>query len=333
MRMAVVGLGFGDEGKGHVVSELCKYNNIDFVARFSGGCQAGHTVWKNSKKYIFSHLGSGTLDRVPTFWEKSCPVYIKKLVEEIEEKKDLNPNIFIDKKCPVTTEFDIYSDSKNHFTCGWAVGKTKEREEKKYHLSIEDLFFENILKWKLDEIGAYYKGYYEKEVSIKKLDQFKKLVDKNIFIVSENICEDKNIVYESSQGVLLDQDHGVFPYVTRSSVIPKRNIDKWVLVTRCYLTKHGIGPFFENDIDVNNIDETNVYNEFQGNFRISSLRYDLLEYAFSKIPNYGEKNIVVTCIDQVANGIDIVNNIQKLFKNKIENIFYTNKNDGKLLKA
>ena len=67
---AVIGLGFGDEGKGSVVSYLTKACDSTIVARFSGGHQVGHTVCTNNTRHVFSNFGSGTLNGTPTYWSK-----------------------------------------------------------------------------------------------------------------------------------------------------------------------------------------------------------------------------------------------------------------------
>ena len=67
----VIGLGFGDEGKGITTSYLCKkLEGTKIVVRFNGGHQAGHTVVFNGKRHIFSSWGSGTLQGIPTYWSE-----------------------------------------------------------------------------------------------------------------------------------------------------------------------------------------------------------------------------------------------------------------------
>ena len=69
---AVIGAQFGDEGKGLVVDYLCSQVENPLVVRFSGGAQAGHTVWHKDKTHIFSHFGSGSLRGASTYWSSTC---------------------------------------------------------------------------------------------------------------------------------------------------------------------------------------------------------------------------------------------------------------------
>ena len=69
---AVIGLGFGDEGKGLTVNHLANKLDNPLVIRYSGGQQAGHTVIKDGYKHTFSNFGSGTLSGAPTYWSKYC---------------------------------------------------------------------------------------------------------------------------------------------------------------------------------------------------------------------------------------------------------------------
>ena len=73
MNSAVVGLGFGDEGKGLVTDYLCSKNpGSTLVVRTSGGHQVGHTACRDGYKHMFANFGSGTLLCCPTYWDKRC---------------------------------------------------------------------------------------------------------------------------------------------------------------------------------------------------------------------------------------------------------------------
>jgi adenylosuccinate synthase len=84
----VVGLGFGDEGKGITTDWLCSQNQKSIVIRFSGGQQAGHTVMiGDDKKHIHSNYGSGTLRGVPSYFSEHCSIYLPTLWTETEKTK------------------------------------------------------------------------------------------------------------------------------------------------------------------------------------------------------------------------------------------------------
>ena len=140
-----------------------------------------------------------------------------------------------------------------------------------------------------------------------------------------------DLIAEGSQGLLLDQHHGFFPHVTRSNTGTKNLIEMGLepelfLVTRAYQTRHGNGPMSNIGLDLNlikNKDETNVYNEYQGEFKKTVLDLSLLQYATYK-DEYIRDNIlnatlVITCIDQLNTRFPItltLKNDIKYFDNK-----------------
>jgi adenylosuccinate synthase len=138
-----------------------------------------------------------------------------------------------------------------------------------------------------------------------------------------------DIIFEGSQGLLLDQHYGFFPHVTRGNVgttnileINGGNDVDLYLVTRAYQTRHGNGPMTNDsiDFDVDNPNETNVDNEYQGEFRKSILDVSLLEYGINKdkyIRN-NNKNLVITCLDQVDEYVFTYNGLMELCKDEDE---------------
>ena len=136
LKAAVIGLGFGDEGKGTTTEYLCSQFSNPLVIRFSGGHQAGHTVVHDDVSHIFSNFGSGTLSGYPTYWSKYCTVYPFALLNELEIllEKGITPKLFIDPQCPITTpydkEYNQLSEKKNkHGSCGVGYSATIEREK------------------------------------------------------------------------------------------------------------------------------------------------------------------------------------------------------------
>ena len=164
MNKAVIGLGFGDEGKGLTTDYLCSLNPNSIVVRFSGGQQAGHTVVIDEKRHVFSNFGSGTLREIPTYWSKYCTMDPIGIINELHKLKKLgiNPLLYIDSDVPVTTHYDkwINKNSKTNIengTCGVGIYQTIKREQDHYSLTFKDLFHPKILNIKLDLIRQYYK--------------------------------------------------------------------------------------------------------------------------------------------------------------------------------
>lgn len=310
---AVIGLAFGDEGKGLVTNYLCLQNPGATVVRYSGGQQAGHTVVMDGKRHVFSNFGSGTLRGNPTYWSKYCTLDPIGIYNELQILLGLGitPILYIDAKCPVTTPIDKIINSSNlaDGTCGVGVGNTLQREEKFYSLLFEDLFYPSVVDMKLDLFSRNLHNFVKSE-----LEPFLYCVNyitksPRIKLVYGIPNSTEGYIFEGSQGLLLDQHYGFFPHVTRSNTGTTNIIDMgfspdtWC-VTRAYQTRHGNGPMTNRQYPHNfklNPNETNIHNKYQGEFKISILDLDLLKYGLSKDPilNTRRDNLVITCLDQV----------------------------------
>lgn len=322
MIYAVIGLGFGDEGKGRTVDRLCALHPDSLVVRFNGGHQAGHTVVRDGVRHVFSNFGSGTLLGVPTYWSKFCTVDPVGILNEYEvlKNKGIKPKLYIDAKCPVVTPSDSMHNksSKNYArngTVGVGFGATLQREEDYYSLLFEDLFHPQIAMEKLRNIRAYYKNCFPGE-EIEHFVRASRFATDN-FEISYGMPQYDNYILEGAQGLLLDQHYGFFPNVTRSNTGTKNIIKlfpdedvKFYLVTRAYQNRHGNG-FMTNlsvpfDQSIKDLDKTNVNNAYQGSLRVSPLDLDLIEYAIKKddgIRNTwnSHKKVIVTCLRHVKN--------------------------------
>jgi adenylosuccinate synthase len=341
-KIAVIGLGFGDEGKGRVVDWLCsKYDNHRekaVVVRFSGGANASHNVFHPDGKvsHAFSHLGSGTFRGVDTYWSEFCPFDPIELNCEISKliKKDFSKIgclLYVNSNCPVVTPYDhIYSLRQNsitkHGSCGMGIAATWEREENHYSLRAGDLLYPDVLKYRLEKIKEYYKN--KGIVTEVDMDSYFQYGFHKLLVVNYLPSYYTNYIFEGSQGLLLDQNYGFFPHVTRSNTgtqnlsslgfDDERNTNDeeyQILVTRAYQTRHGNGFHSTEHIPHNireNPYEKNVTN-IQGEFRRGLLDLDLLRYAISKDKNLnGPQNrrknlLVVTCLDLIENEWRLVN--------------------------
>lgn len=313
MIKAVIGLGFGDEGKGQIVNYLCKNFRIDLVVRFNGGHQAGHTVINNGVRHVFSNFGSGTLQGIDAYWSEFCtidPIGIQNEYK-ILQQKGFEPVLYINSKCPVTTPYDksqnqIYN--MGYGTVGVGFGDTINREEHYYSLLFEDLFYDSVMREKIRLIEQFYRNQFDLKHFYNAID----FVKANCYKI-DSLPKANNYLLEGAQGLLLDQHYGFFPHVTRSNTgsanIQKLFPDKEVefyLVTRAYQTRHGNG-FMTNEKISHHIklknSETNVYNKYQGEFRYSLLDLDLIKYAIEKdkFINSSRRKVVVTCINDIKN--------------------------------
>ena len=135
----IIGAGFGDCGKGLVTNFLVFDLKSTLVVRFSGGQQAGHTVVEKGIRHVFSNFGSGTLKGIPTYWSRFCTVDPIGIVNEMADliKKGVDPILFIDPSCPITTPYDVMHNQRtdnDNGTCGVGVGTTWQREQDHYYL-------------------------------------------------------------------------------------------------------------------------------------------------------------------------------------------------------
>ncbi len=107
----VIGLNFGDEGKGARVNYLCSNRQKPLVVRFSGGHHVGHTVeLKDGRRHVFHSFGSGTLKSAPTFWSKYCTIYpitFMKEYTDIKNSFDILPVSYFDPNVAITTIWDV----------------------------------------------------------------------------------------------------------------------------------------------------------------------------------------------------------------------------------
>ncbi|MCO6500060.1 MAG: adenylosuccinate synthetase [Vicingus serpentipes] len=303
----VIGAGFGDEGKGHTVNELVSLYKDPLVVRFNGGPQAGHTVIHNGIRHVFSHFGSGTLQGAKTFWSKFCPVEPGAFIQEYNKLNSvgITPEIIVDPLCPIITPFDRYVNQERdngNGTCGIGVGPCIARTKTTpYKLYVRDLRNKYVFNKKLDSILDYYCStskpflYCDEERQL--FEQYAFELHKRITVANKIPSRTKTLIFEGAQGLLLDQEIGFFPHVTRSytgSQNARVLLAEWGInvytcfhyVTRPYLTRHGNGPlpyedeyflYYLKDEVIQN--ETNILNKWQGKFRYAPFNLPLLKYA------------------------------------------------------
>lgn len=241
----VIGAAFGDEGKGLVTDYLCTEDPANtIVVRFSGGQQAGHNVVIGDKTHIHSNYGSGTLRGVPSYFTEHCTAYLVTMARELEKlkSKDVEPKLTVNPLTKLTTPYDIalnrIREKINKMgSVGLGVGATMERTEKSgYKLYAIDLLHRDIFLQKLAGIEEYTQNIifglklgsensklYE-DILKEEMEAFMTAVDGdpmfNIVGYGE-LIKYKNLVFEGSQGILLDQDHGIFPNVTYARTTSK----------------------------------------------------------------------------------------------------------------
>jgi len=349
----VIGIGFGDEGKGLVTDYLVSKETVKtLVVRFSGGHQAGHTVSKKragklAYTHVHSQTGSGSLSGADTFYSRYCTFYPLSFVREynsIANNMSMRPFVFVDPIAPITTVYDVaYNRVKEkinkHGSCGVGFAATVKRHEK-CKLYFQDIFFESVFNTKLKLVEDYYRvlceseeiPYYlmEEEISVGgKEVEYYEAVDiiramsvgdsGSVYARSERdaFAGYEKVVFEGSQGVMLDMEWGFFPNVTMSHTTTRNAMEiiarnglpqpEVFYVTRSYATRHGNGRLHNEDMQPALLreisEETNTFNDWQGGLRRGILDAETLRYAIqcdSHYSNHCSKSLVVTCLDQVS---------------------------------
>lgn len=328
----VLGLLFGDEGKGNTVQWLCKKaleeGKRPCVVRFSGGPQAGHTVRHNGITHVCSSYGSGVLLGVPTIYIGGLidPLCIWNEKKSLEEKGVTVPPIYIGGEIPLITPYDVADQlewSKDHpnRTCGKgvmsAVLRQKASQEYAY-AGAADLYLKASIGSRLTRIREF---YAEKGITADK-KVVKDWIDAGLNLRKDfsryYYLEDFDVlIFEGTQGLLLDSEHGFYPYVTSTKVglngIPEEYLKdaEVYLITRTYLTRHGEMGLLERqwfegrekEVPADKL-ETNVFNEHQGEFLTARYYPEPYRYAVQRhcLDNMQKRynlkmNLVVTHTD------------------------------------
>lgn len=278
----VVGAQWGDEGKAKITDLLAQY--ADLIIRYQGGCNAGHTVVANGKKYKFHLIPSGIL-----YGNKICfigagtvihPATLKAEIEGLlKDGHDLS-NLKINPLASITMDYHIDIDGYSEDTTKEKIGTTKKGigptyadKIARYGLKIQDLFDDEMLSKRLDTIlhiknkeleNVFNIKPYSKEELLKKCAEYKEIFAPYVAWNWQEILEEakkanKKVLFEGAQGVMLDIDYGTYPYVTSSNPIAggaftgsgygPDMVGENIGVFKAYITRVGEGPFMTELLD------------------------------------------------------------------------------------
>lgn len=221
----VVGLAWGDEGKGKVTSALTQGTSYDYVCRWAGGSNAGHTVYLDGKQYKTHIVPSGIFTGVPSIIGPGCVVNKQKLYKEMDYLHKNGFDISLIKVSPRAHMVHSAHISKDRMELATALGTTSN----------------GIAPCYADKAARC--GVRASEVLPSKLIWNEKLSG--------------NILCEGAQGVWLDLDWGNYPYVTSSTTlpygacslgIPVQSIKKIYGVAKLYDTRSGVDPLFPESL-------------------------------------------------------------------------------------
>ena len=270
----ILGLQWGDEGKGKIVDALC--NEGSLVCRFQGGHNAGHTIKVDGSQKVLHLIPSGIMHS-----SSSCiigngvVISLPALNEEIEMLSNsgisVKNRLYISNDCPLILPTHIAIDQvrdkhEGIGTTGRGIGPAYEDKVGRRSLKFGDLADLELHKSKISELVEYHNQLLTKiyestpidiDLVIKELTSFRKLQTNfgcdTYKILYKSIEEKKEIIFEGAQGSMLDIDHGTYPYVTSSSTtvggvssglgIGPKQINKILGITKAYTTRVGEGPF------------------------------------------------------------------------------------------
>ena len=277
----VVGTQWGDEGKGKIVDVLAE--KADMIVRFQGGDNAGHTVIVNGKKYVLHLLPSGVLhkDAVCVIGPGVvCNPFV--LLEEMDtlEKGGLTcDHIVISDRAQILMPYHRYQDKLEEESANHKIGTTQKgigpcysdkyaRRGIRYH---ELLDFESF-KVRLKEVLNFKNKLFTNVYGANPLDydtivkDFEKIYDRIVpmikettHMVNEALDQNKNVLFEGAQAMMLDINYGTYPYVTSSSPtsagvatgagVAVNRLQTIIGVVKAYSTRVGEGPFVTELLD------------------------------------------------------------------------------------
>ncbi len=289
----ILGLQWGDEGKGKIVDNLSE--SIDVVCRFQGGHNAGHTIKVNDVKTVLHLIPSGILHKntqclIGNGVVLALDALDKEIENLIQKNIDFKDRFFISSSCPLILpshiSIDMVRDKKESIgTTGRGIGPAYEDKVGRRAVRFGDLANESILKEKIELLVNYHNAIlvdihndqsHNVDEIFNEVLRYKHLFD-NYCVDSQDLMyqwikDEKSILFEGAQGTLLDIDHGTYPYVTSSSTtaggvstglgIGPKFIDKIIGISKAYTTRVGEGPFMTELFDINGEHLAKKGNEF-----------------------------------------------------------------------
>ena len=278
MNYCVVGLHWGDEGKGKLVDILAE--SCDIVVRYNGGANAGHTVIVGEDRFALHLLPSGAIrPNVQCVITNAVAVDPEVLLGEIDSLAgrgiSLQLRLFISYNAHLVLDYHKAEDKLREESLGKdKIGTTvrgigpclADKVGRSYAVRAGDLADLEKLREKLRAVASYKSKVFASVYNAAPVDadaQFEKcrgyaekllpFITDTTELLHRAAADGKSILFEGAQGTLLDIDHGTFPFVTSSnssalgmpacSGVPAKMVDRFIGVAKAYCTRVGAGPF------------------------------------------------------------------------------------------
>ncbi len=271
----MIGLQWGDEGKGKIIDNLSEY--FDIVTRFQGGSNAGHTVVVGTQTFKFRVLPSGMLRGRMGVIGNGVVIDPDTLVKEIDtlQAAGVDVRLLVSERAHVTTPFHVYLDgaqeeSRGEMMVGTTrrgIGPTYADKAARIGIRVCDFRSETLVtRWRHIHERAETRApvdraaLFDESTTSSSLEKYRHLMsrlEKYIGDCGKFLCSaiesGQRVLFEGAQGTLLDIDHGTYPYVTSSNCVagaastgtgvPPSMLDTVLGVCKAYSTRVGAGPF------------------------------------------------------------------------------------------
>ncbi|TFD20420.1 adenylosuccinate synthase [Cryobacterium sp. TMS1-13-1] len=274
--IVLIGAQWGDEGKGKATDLLG--SRVDYVVKFNGGNNAGHTVVIGDEKYALHLLPSGILSPgVTPVIANGVVVDVEVLFEELDAlmergvdvsrlKVSLNAHVITAYHRTLDKVTERFLGKRQIGTTGRGIGPAYADKINRVGIRVQDLFDENILRQKvegaLDQknhmlVKVYNRRAIEAEEIVTELlgyaERLRPMVTDTALLLHQALTAGKTVLFEGGQATMLDVDHGTYPFVTSSNAtsggavtgsgIAPNRIDRVIAVVKAYTTRVGSGPF------------------------------------------------------------------------------------------
>ena len=273
--LVIVGTGWGDEGKGKITDYLSK--KFDICVRFQGGNNAGHTIKFNNNKYALNLIPSGIFNQnIQNIMSNGMVIDLKALVNEIDILKSKGfdcENLHISDRAHVLFPYhiqldEIFENIKGNDKVGTTkkgIGPCYTDKAMRIGIRIGDLLNKDSFYKKLSQnveyvnklLSIFNSTTFDVNELYNEYTSYANIIkphikDTSLFLMNA-LNENKKILFEGAQGIMLCLDHGTYPYVTSSSPsaasvalncgIPPQSIQKVLGITKSYATRVGEGVF------------------------------------------------------------------------------------------
>jgi adenylosuccinate synthase len=274
--IVLVGAQWGDEGKGKATDLMG--SDVDYVVKFNGGNNAGHTIVVDGEKYALHLLPSGILTPGCTpVIGNGVVIDLAVLFHEIDDLQargvdtskllvSANAHIIAPYNRVLDKVTERFLGSRRIGTTGRGIGPTYADKMSRSGIRVQDLFDEKILRQKVEAALAFKnqvlaKIYNRRAVEVDEVmdellgyaARLRPMVADTSLVLEKALDAGETVLLEAGQATLLDVDHGTYPFVTSSNAtaggactgsgIPPTRIDRVIAILKAYSTRVGEGPF------------------------------------------------------------------------------------------